>query len=163
MSVINPPCNPNTLKCQVCVNHFRKGVASFIQALAGFFYGRCTFSLWVLSSKTLLQAWPSWLTVTENSVTIIWVSMERAPWVTTPVIRFTLPKSTCSHSWGLLFWGRKDKKRFNKMYSIDPERTCEKDHLRSPLASRRWRHLPDEGERGWESSYATETSKKRRR
>lgn len=39
---------------------------------------------------------------------------------------------------------------------------CE-EHLCSPLASRRWRHLPDEGEQGWESIYATETSKKRRR
>lgn len=38
-----------------------------------------------------------------------------------------------------------------------------KEHLCSPLASRRWCRLPDEGERGWESTYATETSMKRRR
>lgn len=68
---------------------------------------KCTLSLWELSSKTLLQAWPSRLMVTENSVTIILVSNERAPCVTTPVIRFTLPKSTCSHSWGLLFYDGK--------------------------------------------------------
>lgn len=68
----------------------------------------CTFSLWEFSSNTLLQECPSWLTVTENSVTIIWVKSDRAPWVTTPVMRFTFPKSTCSHSWGLLFWGQKD-------------------------------------------------------
>lgn len=64
----------------------------------------CTFSLCEFSSKTLLQVCWSWLTVTENSVTIIWVSSDLAPWVTTPVMRLTLPRSTCSHSWGLLFW-----------------------------------------------------------
>lgn len=49
--------------------------------------------------------------VTENSVTIICVSSDLAPCVTTPVMRLTVPKSTCSHSCGLLFWseeGRRD-------------------------------------------------------
>lgn len=67
-----------------------------------------TLSLWELSSNTLLQECPSWLNVTENSVTIIWVNIDRAPWVMIPVIRLTFPKSTCSHSWGLLFWGKED-------------------------------------------------------
>ena len=62
-----------------------------------------TCSVWELSSNTLLQDRPSWLTVTENSVTIIWVNRDRAPWVMTPVMRLTFPKSTCSHSWGLSF------------------------------------------------------------
>lgn len=42
-------------------------------------YNKCTFSLWVSSSNTLFQDCPSWLTVTENSVTIIWVNNDRAP------------------------------------------------------------------------------------
>ncbi|TNN81897.1 hypothetical protein EYF80_007805 [Liparis tanakae] len=42
--------------------------------------------------------------VTENSVTIIWVISERAPWVMIPVMRLTFPKSTCSHSGHRLSW-----------------------------------------------------------
>lgn len=64
----------------------------------------CTFSLREFSSNTLFQECPSWLMVTENSVTIIGVSSDVAPCVTTPVMRLTAPKSTCSHSCGLLYW-----------------------------------------------------------
>lgn len=77
VSVIIVPRNPDVLKCHVCVSQLKGMTSSLLLSLV--YYSKCTFSLWELPSKTLLQAWPSRLMVTENSVTIILVSIERAP------------------------------------------------------------------------------------
>lgn len=65
-----------------------------------------TFSLPLC--RTGLQCTPSWLMETANSFTNIWVKRALAPWVVIAVTFLVTSKSTCSHSLGLLLWGRTD-------------------------------------------------------
>lgn len=92
---------------------------------------RPTFSLWERCSNTLLQDCPSWLMVTENSVTIICVSTDRAPWVMTPVTRLIFPKSTCSHSWGLLFWGERFRSEETRLHTVEEDFQTERAKVRA--------------------------------
>lgn len=71
--------------------------------------------------RTGLQCTPSWLMETANSFTNIWVKRALAPWVMIAVTFLVTSKSTCSHSLGLLLWGRTD--------SLQPSSSNEKDTI----------------------------------
>lgn len=71
--------------------------------------------------RTGLQCTPSWLMETANSFTNIWVKRALAPWVMIAVTFLVTSKSTCSHSLGLLLWGRTD--------CLQPSSSNEKDTL----------------------------------